>query len=246
MRTAIVTFLLVATCAAFQRPLHAALVLFTGTDVANSADPRPNANSAAASFAAAAGALGPTSLITFESAPVGSFSNYAVATGVSINGTDGVTSADQTIMNSPYSTPDGIYGYNTTSGGRQFVELLGGNLVFTFSPSIQSFGAYITGIQTAAETITFSDGSSQSVSIPQPVGTSGGVSFVGFTDAGKQIASVTVNALGDLIGVDDVRFGFAAATPEPTSFALLGSALLVMGGLRFFGRRRGARQSRAS
>src|SRR5580704_12289800 len=133
---------------ALAGPLHAGVVSYTGSDVANSTDPRPNSNAAAASFLTAANVLGPTSLITFESAPLGSFHNYAVAPGVTMNGTDGVTSADQTIVNSPYSTPDGIYGYNTTAGGSNFVQLLGGNLVFSFSPSIQSFGAYFTGVQT--------------------------------------------------------------------------------------------------
>ncbi|HEV3137612.1 MAG TPA: PEP-CTERM sorting domain-containing protein [Pirellulales bacterium] len=223
-------------------PLHAGVVSYTGSDVANSTDPRPNSNAAAASFLTAANALGPTSLITFESAPLGSFHNYAVAPGVTMNGTDGVTSADQTIVNSPYSTPDGIYGYNTTPSGSNFVQLLGGNLVFSFSPSIQSFGAYFTGVQTSAETITFSDGSSQSVSIPEPgTSSSGGISFVGFTDAGNQIASVTINALGDIIGVDDVRFGFVASTPEPGTLTLLGLGLLAIGGSRFF-RRRALRQ----
>jgi hypothetical protein len=110
---AIATLLL----ALFVARVHAAPVLYSGSDAANSADPRPNANSAAAAFSSAAGALGPTSLINFESAPVGSFHNYAIVPGVSINGTDGVTSADQTIANAAYSTPDGIYGYNTTASG---------------------------------------------------------------------------------------------------------------------------------
>ena len=173
-------------------------------------------------------ALGPTSLITFESAPLGSFHNYAIAPGVVINGTDGVTSADQTIVNAPYSTPDGIFGYNTTTGGNQFVQVLGGNLVFTFSPAIQSFGAYIDGIQTSAETITFSDGSAQSIAIPQPSLSNGGVAFVGFTDAGKQISTVTLNALGDIVGVDDVRYGVSVAVPEPSTFVLAGSGALAM------------------
>jgi hypothetical protein len=78
-------------------------------------------------------------------------------------------------------------------------------------------------VQNAGETITFSDGTSQSVDIPNP-GFDGGTTFVGFTDAGKSIASITINVNNDIVGVDDVRY-VTDPVSEPASLALLGGAL---------------------
>ena len=109
--------------------------------------------------------------------------------------------------------------------------MFGGTLVFTFATPVQFFGAYLSGVQTAffADTITFSDGTSQTIFVPG-TGTSstvGELAFVGFTDAGKSISSITITAglpgTGqDAIGVDDVRYQSAAATaPEPGSVSLM-------------------------
>jgi len=227
MRTSITVFL-VALCAA---PLQGALVVYSDSDVANSTDPRPNSDAMAASFDAAAAGLGPLSLIDFESAPVGVFNNLAVAPGVTMDGID-IFSADQEIRNAPVGPPDGLFGYNTTAGGVQFVGMLAGDLTFTFSTPIQSFGAYISGTQLAFNTITFSDGSSQAIPVPLPSATAGGVTFVGFTDAGQSISAVTISSIGDLLGVDDVRFG---VVPEPSTSVL---ALIALAGLVAIGRRR--------
>jgi len=212
---------------------RADLTLYTGTDQgANSNDPRPNSNAAAASFAAAAGALGVTNTITFESAPVGSFTNLTVAPGVSMNGSDALGDA-QTIRNSPLGSPDSLYGYNTTAGGSHFVSLFGGTLTFSFSTAIQAFGGYISGVQLDGETITFSDGTSQTVAIPNA---GSGISYVGFTDAGKSISSVTINATNDIIGVDDVSYTTAqtAVVPEPSTMAIggLGGCAFLLYALR--------------
>ena len=220
--------LLVALCAA---PLQGAVVTYIGFDVANSTDPRPSSDAAAASFDAAAAALGPVGLIDFESAPVGTFNNLVVAPGVTMDGID-ITTADQEIRNAPVGPPDGLFGYNTTAGGTNFVGMLAGDLTFTFSTPIHSFGAYISGTQLAFNTIVFNDGSTQTIPVPLPSATSGGVTFVGFTDAGQQISSVTISSIGDLLGVDDVRFG---VVPEPGTSAL---ALIAMAGLVAAGRRR--------
>lgn len=220
-RMAGVVLLLVLVCSR----ANGAIIVFSGKDSgAGSGNPRPNSNAAAASFDAAAGALGPVSLITFESAPLGAFSNLAVAAGVSINGND-VSSNDQTIRNTPVSSPDSLYGYNVTGGGSQFVSFLGGDVVFTFATPIQAFGTYYSGGQLTTATIQFFDGSSQTISIPN-AGDNGGIAFIGFTDAGQSISSVRVNAVNDIVAVDDVRFvSAAAAVPEPSTlviFALAG------------------------
>jgi hypothetical protein len=67
----------------------------------------------------------------------------------------------------------------------------------------------------------------------------GGFVFVGFTDAGASISSVSINVVGaegDIISVDDVRYsGSSSSTvPEPASVALTGGVLLfgLLSGMR--------------
>ena len=195
---------------------------------------------------AAAAALGPASLITFESAPVGAFTSLAVAPGVTLTGANSQNNP-QTINNTPnYPINPALDGFNTTLGGSNYLELMAGTATFTFSSPIQAFGAYITGPQPFffLDTITFNDGTSQSVSIPSGNNTDGGVSFAGFVDPGKTITQITINAgiplvAGDFIGVDDVRFVLSPApmsTPEPGSLALL--AGMGLSGAGFLARRR--------
>src|SRR4051794_173351 len=78
---------------------NASIVVYSGLDVgANSTDPRPNSNAAASSFSAA---VGSSTLITFESSPVGTFSSLVVSPGVTLTGNDYVNSNTQSIRNSP-------------------------------------------------------------------------------------------------------------------------------------------------
>ncbi len=220
---AIVAFALVTT------PAHAGLTLFTGADDgAGSLATAPNSVAAAASFDAAVAAPGTEHTITFESSPLGLFFSLAPASGVSLTGTN-VNGNDQSIVNTTSNiniTPpctNALCGYNTTPGGSNFLLLFGGTATFSFSGGADAFGAYLSGVQNAGETITFSDGTSQSVDISNP-GFDGGTAFVGFTDAGKTIASITINVNNDIVGVDDVRY-LTDPVPEPTSLALLGGAL---------------------
>jgi hypothetical protein len=206
--------------------------LFTGADGgAGSLATAPNSVAAAASFDAAAAALGTENTITFESSPLGPFSSLALASGVTLTGSN-VSSNDQSIVN---TTPcsNALCGYNTTPGGSNFLLLYGGTATFSFSDGTDAFGAYLTGVQNAGETITYSDGTSQSVAIPNP-GFGGGTTFVGFTDAGKSIASITINVTNDIVGVDDVRYVTDPVT-EPASLALMGSALIGLALTRRFG-----------
>lgn len=208
---------------------NAALITYIGSDDgANSSDPRPNSIAAAASFDAAAASIATVSTIDFESAPVGAFSNLLVGAGVTIDGND-ANNQDQRIENAPTGLPDRLFGYNTTAGGQNFASMFGGTLTFSFIPGINSFGGYFSGLQLSNLSVTFFDGTNQTVDIPT---LSSGIAFVGFTDVGKNISSVTVNAPGDIIAVDDVRFGRAAAVPEPTSLALLGMGVASLGGYR--------------
>jgi len=226
--------LALATSTAIASP-----IVFSGTDPgANDTDPRPNSNATAASFDAAASGLGTLNIITFESSPVGAFTNLEVAPGVFLSGTAYTGVNEQLILNAPYGDPDSLFGYNTTSGGANFAFINGGFLTFTFSTPTSAFGAYITGLQLNGETIDFNDGTAQSITIPN-VGS--GAEFVGFTDAGASISSVTINTTstdypsGDYVGVDDVRYvsGASSSTvPEPGSLILMASGLAALALLR--------------
>lgn len=216
---------LAALCA-LALPGQAGPTVYSGADPgANSTDPRPNSVAAAGLFDAAAGGLGAITLLDFESSPLGAFASLTPAPGVTVTGAD-ISGNNQTVLNAPFGVPDNLFGYNTTSGGTQFVSLYGGTLTFTFADPIQAFGGYFSGLQgdiVGTETLTFSDGNSQTVDIPNM---SGGIAFVGFTDAGMSVSSILLTVHGDIVGVDDVRFvktGQQAGgnVPEPGSLAFL-------------------------
>ena len=180
------------------------------------------------------------------------FSSLTVAPGVTISGADR-NSANQTVRNTTnFPAYPSVDGFNTTPGGSYFVEIQGGSLTFTFAKPIQSFGAYLSGVQTNffADAVTFFDGSNQSI-VLNGTGTSccvGALAFVGFTDPGKSISSVTIlaggNGRSDFIGVDDVRFQLAAAVvPEPAAWAMM---LVGFGGLGGMLRRRRSKAALAA
>jgi hypothetical protein len=229
-------------------PASAGIITFTGADlgVLPGSPSGPNSTLAATNFDAAASVLGNESIITFESAPVGSFTSLIVAPGVTISGSD-VHGNNQAINDTFDSAFPSLDGYNTTPGGSHFVEMMGGSLVFTFATPVEFFGAFLSGVQDfTQDTYTFSDGTSETINVPE-AGTSSSVGelvFVGFTDAGKSITSVTVNAgtsAFDAIGVDDVRFQSAAVAPEPNPALSLLTSCCFFGLMLWFRRRRAVR-----
>jgi hypothetical protein len=232
-----------------ESSLHADIVTFVGSDGgAGSADPRPNSSAAASAFDSAVAAIGTITIIDFESAPLGSYSSLEVVPGVIMNAASVPSGFTFGVVDAPVGTPDRIWGYNTTAGGMQFASVPGNtsapSIEFQFSQGINAFGAYISGLQgtvVGTQTVTFFDGSSQQIFIPQ---LSSGIAFVGFTDAGKEIAQVRIYVAGDTVGIDDIRFGRAAAIPEPGPLAVLGF-VMAWSGVTRPGRRANSRNASA-
>lgn len=184
---------------------NAALTVYSGFD--------PGASAIGALSGAAAGAfdvaVGAHNTITFENAvPAG----VAISRG-SITNTFGCAPA--------------LCGFNTTSGGAFALSVFGGLVTFTFTAPISSFGAYFTGVQITANNMSFNDGAAHTIAIPGTLAT-GGISFVGFTDFGKSISSITIDMNNDVVAVDDIRY-LAAAVPEPETYALMLAGLAAMG-----------------
>lgn len=213
-RLVFATAMVVAVSLAAQA--QAAIVTYIGADN-NVSSLAQMTNSVAAATAFDAATVG-SNTITFET---------ALPAGVSISG-------GSTTNNSGCGA---LCGFNTTLGGQNFLSLSGGSATFNFVTPISFFGAYFTGIQTdlvPQETVTFSDGSSQTINFPTSTG--GGGAFIGFTDFGKSISSVTINATNDIIAIDDVRYGNpSAAVPEPATWAMM---FVGLGGLGVMMRRR--------
>jgi hypothetical protein len=211
--------LVIALTGAFllASPGYAAPTIFSGSDVGSgpggSSGSRVNSNAAANAYKGAANALHPTHLITFEAAPVGFISNTTIAPGVTVDGQETEhPGMQQQIRSSPYHAPGVTYGYNTTVGGSKFLSEYTGTITFTFATPIDSFGAYFTGVQNSSAKpqnvrIEFNDGANQVIPFPHDT-LAGGIQFQGFTDAGAQITSSTIQADTDSIGIDNVRFGY--------------------------------------
>jgi len=218
---------------------QAAIIIFSGSDPGvGPGGARPNSNAAAASFDAAAGALGTVNTINFESAPLGNFAALGLGSGVT------ATLAGTAIDSNAGITDvlgDSTLGYNTTAGGSRFLRVVPifdigtASATFDFDTPVQAFGTYVTGLGTAAGAlhVVFSDGTAQDLSVAGSP--SGGVQFFGFTDEGKLISSIQLRLTGvtgsrDIFSVDDVRFVAASeAVPEPSTLAIFAVAGLGAG-----------------
>jgi hypothetical protein len=222
VRALLAPFLFFAIVGLLSVSASAGIITYSGYDPgASHTDPRPNSDAAAASFDAAN--PGPP-IITFESAPLGWFKHLIVAPGVTLDAED-YYGWFQTIRNQDLGAQDG---FNTTSGGSQWLSMLSGWATFTFASPMNAFGAYLSGTEWCCGFFIFNDGAPQSIGIVN-LGGSGGVQFLGFSDT-SPFSSVMILAADDIVGVDDVRYG--AAVPEPATFGLLGAALAGLGFLR--------------
>jgi hypothetical protein len=207
----------------------AALAIFTGSDPgAGVAGPFPNSAAAQTAFLLAAAGQGSTSTIDFESLAPGYAANFLAATGVSVSltganygpGFSGIS--DSTIGN--------VWGFNTTSGGSNWLGFLEGSATFNFDDPIAAFGFYLTGVQQSLFGtmigVTFNNGTTQQLLVPGTA--NGGAAFFGFVNSGASISSLQIYEFGiDAWGIDDVLFT-RANVPEPSSLLLASLAGLSL------------------
>jgi PEP-CTERM motif len=217
------------------------IAIYQGQDDGVGAPPYTNSDAAQASFLAAAGGYGGTVTETYEELATGYYSPISVAGGASIalsapdygDGFSGI-SAD---------TNGVLYGFNTTPGGSQWLGFPGGSATFTFATPTNSFGTFLTGLQTVFTnsedglldfTFTDSDGTVQD--LEPTINVDGGAQYFGFTDTAT-FTSVTITDLSDdAWGIDDTSYNSGPSTgvPEPGTLGLLGLGLLglvALGGL---------------
>lgn len=237
-----------------------AITIFPGGDEGvGPGDLRPNSESAAAAFDAAASALGTVHVVDLENLSAGAFSSIQLAPGVTAT----LTNADSSvagIINTGGSAADG---FNTTAGGSAFLRvaplqdsgITSVTLAFQFEQGIQAGGMYLTGLGMNGGTLTatFDDGTVQQ----QVEGLAiEGAEFFGFTLPGANIRTIQLtltNLAGfaserDLFAFDDLRFVStqpAVATPEPASAGLLLMAI-ALGAIRMLVKRYGVGLWRAN
>jgi hypothetical protein len=206
-------------------PAQASVVTFTGFD--NTVSSLAQMTNSVAAEAAFGAAVPGASTITFET-PLPSNVNIS---GGSITNNSGCGA---------------LCGFNTTPGGQSFYLQFGGTATFTFSSPINAFGFYVTGLQTNAvpqETLTFFDGSQRTINTPPAIG--GGGAFIGFTDLGASITSLSYNATNDIVAIDDVRFSGSRAVPSPIIGAGMPGLIAACGGVLAWWRRKRRAQTAA-
>ena len=225
-----------AACSLMAGTASAAPVYFYGIDpTAGQGDPHPVSSTTATAFATAAGTLsGP---ITFEALPQGYASSIALGGGVTATFAGDVNSGLSGVADIGVS--GNASGFNTTTPGSQFLRLssifatgtdVTTSVTFSFAVPITAFGAYVTGLGTAAGAITvgFNDGAGQTYAL---VGSSTpGTLFFGITDTSafssisftEVIPGASLNR--DNFGFDDIVYSagrISGPVPEPASWAML-------------------------
>jgi hypothetical protein len=127
-------------------------------------------------------------------------------------------------------THGNLYGFNTTSGGSQWLGFPGGSATFTFATPTHSFGTFLTGLQAVFTagglTFTFNDGTPETLT--PPINANGGAQYFGFTDTSAFTSVTITNLTPDAWGIDDTTYNHAALTPEPGT-AVLWLTCIVLG-----------------
>jgi PEP-CTERM motif-containing protein len=223
--------------------VHAStLTTFTGADNgAAIGSGYTNSNAAQASFLTAAGLLG-----TVDTHGVG-MQTLGAASGTWLNG-DGTWATNIP----PSSCSNGLacvsnvtlgntFGFNVSSadGNGKFLAFSGDGQAIDFANTVptHSFGFFATGLQGNDISISFNDGSAETLTV---VGnTNGGPQYFGFTDTAAFNAITLLGPAGsDAWGIDQISFnvtGVTSPVPEPSTWAMM---ILGFAGVGFMTYRR--------
>lgn len=248
-----IAVLVLLACAQLSQ---AAVVRYDGRDaMAGPNDARPNSQAAHDAFVSAIGQTYFT--LTFEGVPTGyaqtlNFTTFKFEQVGTTNQvfTDDVGQYTGVTKNDDRTVPE-ILGFNTTSGGHTFLrftpvfDIGTAGATLTFNTPIEYFGAYISGLGSAAGTLNakFNNGSAQTLHIEG--GDGGGVQFFGFTSFGNAITQLDLVLDGvfgtrDIYSIDDVITPLRpdyidnGTVPEPTSASLALAALGLLAVRRRF------------
>ena len=239
-------FLFVLMAVLCATPLSAGPITYSGVDAGvGPGGARTNSAAAESAFKTAiAGASGTPGTVDFELATPGYYTNFNVG---SIKFTlTGVTNDAGAGVSTDTADP-AVLGYNTTAGGDTFLRVvpifdIGTVTVdIDFQQPTEYFGAYFTGLGTAAGNLffDFNNGSPQSLSVPGTPG--GGVRYFGVTSFGEpfQVMRLSLrNVVGtrDIYGIDDITGGGVEngdvidnPIPEPGTLLLTGLGVAIAG-----------------
>ncbi len=183
-----------------------------------------NASAAQVNFLPAAAGFGPLLTNYLDTIPLGFNTSFhipgALVTLAAANLGDGYSGITDNQFNPPGT---GLNGYSTIESNTDNARWLGfpgGAATFTLAAASNSFGFYMTGLESGLGnvlTVSFNGASGQTLNLP--INGNGGVSYFGFTsDSG--FTSVTINRPGlDNWGIDGISFN--GTVPELTSWAML-------------------------
>ena len=238
LSTLVRSAVLAAALLAVDSTARAGFSTFFGFDQGHANPPTPLVNSLAArsSFVAALTGVG---VETFDSKALGAFPTALAFGPTSITATATTNDAAHNFVTD--GTPFSSF---ATSGTRFLFQdgtnPAGNDDTVTFSAAVAGLGMYVTDMNDGTNpadnlrlVVTLSDSSMQTFTTTNQLNDQdANVYFFGIVSSDPSLKITGVRILntapdqGDAFGIDDLTIGTAAAVPEPTSVALLGTGAL--------------------